>query len=205
MRTPGGPQATGPSKQNPAAGPAFSDEPLFPTSPSTPSYSPPSYGGQPSYSQPASNFGGGNVGGGQYGNPYAATSYGGGYVAHGPANRTWQYITLGVIFILMSVLLFLSVISSVVFGAMNIVNGAPEEFAGAHIIRIVAAFVITLPVATVYLMGGLAFSRQSGLSAAKTVAVVACIPCFNCLILTPFGIWAAVLAFGDAGRKDFHN
>lgn len=209
VRTPGGAQPAAPASKpsGPAGNPAFTDDSVFPPSsalpnyPSGSSYSPPARGNQPTFQQPASYQ---PPTSGNFSNPYATTSYsGGGYAAPRPADRSWQFTTLGVVFILMSIVMFLSVIFSVVIGVLNIANGAPQQFEGAHIVSIVSSFVITLPIAIVYLLGGISFTRRTGLSAAKTVAVIACIPCFNCLILTPFGIWAAILAFGNHSRSDF--
>ena len=101
--------------------------------------------------------------------------------------------------------MILSFAGAVLGGIMGMVNGVEQPFEGAHILRIVLAFVVTLPLAIIYLTGGANFAKQTGLASARTVAVVACIPCFNCVILTPFGIWAAILVFSDAGKREFDS
>ena len=71
-------------------------------------------------------------------------------------------------------------------------------------ISVGGTLIVTVPVGLMYLFGGVSFVRKQSLSSAKTVSVLACIPCFNCvLLLMPFGIWGCVVAFSDQGRRDF--
>lgn len=211
-------RAPGNNAPQPAASPSgFSGDDIFPTMPSSqpqsyplagnhpPSYSPPNY----SASKSSSLGGGGGYGaaGNFSGNPYTPSTYGGGgyAVSGGSKSGQWQYTTLGTIFIVMGVLLILSFIGGIINGVINIVNEVPQPFEGFHILNIALAFVITLPIAIIYIIGGSSFVKRSGLTSAKTVAVVACIPCFNCLILTPFGVWAAILVFGESGSREFES
>ncbi len=144
---------------------------------------------------------------GQPGSGYSAGGYsGGGYSAGGGSSKNWQYTLLGIIFILWGALMMLggliNVGTSIWFLAMG--NG-DADMTTVALIRLVGAFCVGLPISIVYLYGGFAFVNRSSLSAAKTVAVIAIIPCFNACILMPFGIWAAIVAFDGAAKRDFHN
>jgi hypothetical protein len=180
------PQAPRPAAKKP--GPSF---------PSTPSYS------APTYRPPAGGFSGGfsGGGGGFAGNPYAS----GGYSAPSASDGKWQCVVLGVIFMISGGLLLIGSVASIGMSVYALTQELPDELRFQIIIRLVVGVTLNLPLSIIYLVGGSAFVRQMNLGSAKTVAVVACIPCFNCLILTPFGIWAAIIAFGDQGKRMFRD
>ncbi len=98
--------------------------------------------------------------------------------------------------------LALNIIGTVI---LMMTNDIPADAVPYIIGRVVGGLAISGPIAVVYLMGGSAMIRRTSLGAAKTAAIVGCIPCFNCVILTPIGIWAAILVFSDAARRDFSD
>ena len=53
------------------------------------------------------------------------------------------------------------------------------------------------------LAGGISLARRSGLSMARTGAIICCLPCI-CLVLNiPFGIWGCILVFGKDADREF--
>ena len=54
----------------------------------------------------------------------------------------------------------------------------------------------------VMLTGGISMVTRKNLGSAKGAAIIATIPCFGCLVF-PFGIWACVMLYSDAARRDF--
>jgi hypothetical protein len=115
---------------------------------------------------------------------------------------------LGIIFVIASLPAFLGTLLNIINAVMTLTGMrgdlAPEQTALSVGVAI-ASLVIALPLAIMYLIGGIAFLRRQPLSLAQIVSVVACIPCLNYLILTPFGIWAAIIIFSEQARKDFDN
>lgn len=154
----------------------------------------------PSYSAPAG------------GNPYAsggATYASGGGRRRGgnlPSGRSgWHYAVPGAIFDILGALLILGVISHIGITIWLFASGRIGENMPMVLAQLAVAIAISAPIAVVYLMGGSAMIRRQGLGAAKAAAVVGCIPCFNCIVLTPIGIWAAILVFSDEARRDFSD
>lgn len=140
-----------------------------------------------------------------FGRPAAGYSSGG-YANSGGNSKNWQYTLLGIIFIFFGAIMLLAVLVSVGTSIWTLAMGnGNADMATVAFIRLAGAFFVSLPISIVYLYGGFAFVNRSSLSAAKTVAVIAIIPCFNLCILMPFGIWAAILAFDGAAQRDFHN
>ncbi len=172
-------------------------------------------GGFPASGYPAPNYGSASGTpyaqpnrGAQTFNPYvSAGAAGGGYVggAGNAASRTWQYIVLGVIFLLTAAFFLLAVVLTVVNLVLAFVNEAPEPILNQLILRTVLGFLITLPIGVVYAVGGLALVQRTSLSQARAVAILGCIPPLNLCILMPFGIWAAILCFGEHAKRDFSS
>ncbi|XZE52216.1 hypothetical protein SH139x_003900 [Planctomycetaceae bacterium SH139] len=141
-------------------------------------------------------------------NPYASGgAAAGGYVgaAGNTASRTWQYIVLGVIFLLTAALFLLGVVLAVVNLVLAFVNEAPEPILNQLILRAVLGFVITLPIGVVYAVGGLALIQRTSLAQARAVAILGCIPPLNLCILMPFGIWAVILCFSAPAKREFSS
>ena len=100
----------------------------------------------------------------------------------------------------------LGLLAQIGLAIMVLVQGqVPADAMLGFIGRLLGGLAISGPVAVIYLIGGSAMIRRTNLGAAKVAAVVGCIPCFNCLVLTPIGIWAAVLVFSDKAHRDFSN
>lgn len=67
---------------------------------------------------------------------------------------------------------------------------------------LVAGAIVGFTLGTVMLSGGIQTIRRTGLSLARTSAVIAAIPLFGCFAF-PFGIWACIKLFGKDAPRDF--
>jgi hypothetical protein len=85
------------------------------------------------------------------------------------------------------------------------VSGNPNVVINyARLAGMFSGMLIGLVVGVIFLVGGIAFLRRTGLGSARTCTVVALIPIINLLcLLYPFGIWSALLVFGDRAKRDF--
>lgn len=68
---------------------------------------------------------------------------------------------------------------------------------------VVGAF-LALIVGIVMAIGAFNMVRRTGLSSARTAAIMAIIPCFGGCVF-PIGIWATVLLFTGSVKKDFYD
>lgn len=136
-------------------------------------------------------------------NPYAAPS--------GPASaqrasgstsdRSGLYITNGVIHIIWGALLLLASVGRGI-GIVLALTAGNVQVDAAELAGAIGGMCFSLVLSFAFIAGGLAMARRTGLSSAKTAAVLGAIPCFGCLIM-PFSIWACVLLFDDRAKRDF--
>lgn len=147
--------------------------------------------------------------------PRVGENRGHGGVAHAerlPSDReTWYYVMPGAVFLLFALFIFLLVLARIVLPFLLLVRGEdlppPAANGDKLMLPSIHATVGTLmgtSVAMVYFLGGLAMIRRRGLTMARLAAIVACIPCFNAVILMPIGIWACILTFGHNAKADFN-
>lgn len=174
--------------------------------------SPPQYLGTPSpYRAPASPPPG--SGGSRYQPEWGSGGYGMAGAERLPSGReAWYYAVPGVIFLLFSILLILAVLLNLISLTLVLARAGNIPPPGPERDRLVVlaiqaglGLLISFPIGLIYLFGGLAMIRRRGLTMARTTAVVACIPCFNAIILTPIGIWACILVFGRSAERDFDD
>lgn len=134
-------------------------------------------------------------------NPYAprgshATSF-------GPAKRSEAlYIIPGVIILLWSLLLIVATILRVVGLAIALATRGVPDGAIAYIAGAVLGTIFIAVISGAMLVGSINMIRRTGLSNARTAAILALIPCFGGLVF-PIGIWATVLLYTGSAKEDF--
>ena len=108
--------------------------------------------------------------------------------------------------IIMGVLALLSLLASVIIRIPSMLDAGQRmgeaEWAG-FLVGFSGASLMILTLCIFEIVGGIAMVRRRGLGLARTAAIIACLPCV-CLVLNiPFGIWACVICFSSAARRDF--
>lgn len=149
------------------------------------------------YVPPSSGFGAANA--------YAPS---GQYAASArPANRSEiLYVIPGIFILIWSIL----VIGSGLYrlGDMAYVLATREmplpQGAMPRVVGFVVGAFLALIVGIVMAIGAFNMVRRTGLSSARTTAIMAIIPCFGGCVF-PIGIWATVLLFTGSVKKDFYD
>jgi|694.fasta_scaffold45862_2 phage FluMu protein Com len=135
-------------------------------------------------------------------NPYASysSSYSG---SSSKMNRTPFYIITGVFISLWGLLIVAASVIRIAATIYTFANLPPNvtidyaRFSG-FVIGMILGFILGM----IQLVGGISIATRNSLSTAKTVSIIAAIPCFGGLAF-PFGIWAAVLVFSQKAKREF--
>lgn len=143
--------------------------------------------------------------------PLGPSSYTGtpsyrGYGAHRSDNReVWSYVVPGAAILAMSVL-------NEAYGVFYLVSAVVQfqmimNLPGRELAIKLSQLLVVLVLMAVYgfaIHGAICMIRRVDLAAAKTAAVISCLPCSLCCVFQMgVGIWAAISVFSDQARRDF--
>ena len=145
-----------------------------------------------------------------FGNPYASSvSYSGVSRGSSRASREIQYKIIGLLMMIWGGLIVLGCIARpivIVVALSNLPANVVIDYAKLTPVLIGTAIgiAIGLAIALAMFQGGSAIFNQTDLKKAKSMAILAAIPCIGSCVF-PIGIWACVLLYSDRAKRDFDS
>jgi hypothetical protein len=142
-------------------------------------------------------------------NPYAASAPQSYAPRRSGRREPWMYVLPGV---LMSIVSGLAILAAAITLSINVYRFTVfwDRFAQADGTKLsmfiagqIFGIVLTSVVGIYGMVGSIAMIRRSNLKNARTIAIMMCIPCSCMFLAFPLGIWALVLLFSDAAKRDF--